>query len=151
MALIALPFLPWYNTDEVGVGAVDFILDAFADLQKESGQIDLLLFMIPVLLIFVITQLVFVISLFRKGHKPIYPGTISLLLVGLYMIIFLFAIDILYEGITILNINQEFSKDFGGFIDFENWTMFPLIWFATAIVQKVVLFRLAECKFGKKS
>lgn len=149
VALIVLPFLPWYNYTNIETGKTsacsvfNMFFDAYAMQTPNGGHLDFLLFMVPVFIALIVVQGMFVVSLFRKGREPIFPGTVALLIAGLFMLIFLFGISILYDAVT-LQLYEEAAQDFLGILNYENWTWAPVTWFAIAIVQKVVLFRLAD-------
>jgi len=149
VALIVLPFLPWYNYTDVisektfSRSVFNMFFDAINRMTPSGGHLDWLIFMIPIFLVLVVVQVMYVVSLFRKDRDPVFPGTVALLVAGLFMLVFLFGISIMYDTVT-LQLYETASQDFLGMIDYQNWTWVPITWFLIAIVQKVVFFRLAD-------
>ena len=131
MALIVLMFLPWVKNASV-LGVI------FAC----KKNVDVLIFLIPISLGYIGTQIAYLISLFRPGRDAFYPGTAIVLLAGLEIFVFVLASDFAYKLVS----NGEPTGNPLAFLGMTEWTIFPLIWLVGTLLQKWLLVKLAHKK-----
>ncbi len=105
-------------------------------------NIDLMIFLIPLLVGVVIVHVLYLISLFRPGHDPFYAGTVAMLLVGITIFVFLFAGDAAFSLVS----KSTDPESFTSFSGISKWTWVPFTWFLIGFVQKLVLVRFAHPK-----
>lgn len=142
VVLIALLFLPWVKATEAGVTPKTDNASILTLILKCQKNVDLLIFLIPVTLGFIGTQVAYLISLFRPGHDAFYPGTAIVLLAGIEIFLFVFATDSAYKLIT----DGDATLDFFHFIGSSQWTWIPTIWFVLTLLQKLLFVKLAHKK-----
>ncbi len=160
IVIVAMMFIPWMVAP-VNASPLDLLIKCFKNT-------DLMIFMIPVMLGIVLVHVVYLISLFRPGQDPIYFGTVSVLLSGIMMFLFIFATDIGYSNISVEtgNYTDSFMVFIGAdrwlntpldtlLIKFlpEGWTLFidrlisvPVLWFFLSILQKAWFTPIAHKK-----
>lgn len=146
VAIMALMFLPWLVQPK-SASLLTIVLDSVSPVV----ELDLLLFLIPLMLGVLVMHIVYLISIFRPGEDPVYSPTVSLLLVGVTLIVFLLATDITYDLISVTD--KVYTNDFLVFLGvFEgvkgpdgyeikgdpNWTLMPVIWLVLAVAQAVI-------------
>ncbi len=129
VAIMALMFLPWINEPK-GASLLTIVIDC---LNVPKPEIDTLIFLIPLMLGTLIVHVMYLVSIFTPDKDPVYSSTVSLLLVGLTIFIFLFGTDVAYSAITVTN--KVYTDSFIEFIGADHWTWVPVIWFVLALVQ----------------
>ena len=160
VVIIAMLFVPWL-VDPVNASPLELLIKCFKNT-------DLMIFMIPVTLGIVIVHGMYLFSLFRPGQDPMYMGTVSVLLAGILMFLFIFATDIGYANISVETGN--YTDSFMVFIGADRWLNTPLdtalmkflpeswallidrlisvpvLWFFLTILQKVWFTPIAHKK-----
>lgn len=119
--------------------SVTLIPDLLMDTLK---NVDLMIFLIPLLLGVVVVHVLYLISLFRPGHDAFYAGTVAMLLVGITVFVFLFAGDAAFSLVS----KSTEPESFASFSGISKWTWVPFVWFLIGFVQKLVLIRFAHPK-----
>ncbi len=144
LALIVLLFVPWIKADP----AAHRESASFIGLMMKCVQnVNLLIFMVPITLIFVGIHVVYLVSILRPGHDPIYLGTVSILLAGLSIFMLVFATDTAYDVVATAQ-----STDLMGWHGFltltgaSTWTPVPIVWLVLTLLQKWVFVKFAHPK-----
>lgn len=132
VAIMALMFVPWI-TEPKSASLLTILLDC---MLVPKPQIDLLVFMIPLMLGVLLIHIMYLVTIFMPDRDPIYSPTVSLLLVGLMIFVFVFGTDIAYSAITVTN--KVYTDEFLVFIGADHWTWIPVIWFVLALVQSFI-------------
>ncbi len=132
VAIMALMFLPWISEPK-GASLLTIVLDCLAG---PKPKIDLLVFLIPLMLGVLLTHILYLVSIFTPDKDPVYSSTVSLLLIGLTIFIFLFGSDMAYSLITVTD--KVYTDKFLEFIGADHWTWVPVIWFVLALVQSFI-------------
>ncbi len=125
VVIIAMMFIPWM-VEPTSASLLDLLLKCFKNT-------DLMIFMIPVSLGIIFVHVMYLISLFRPGHDPKYMGTVSVLLSGIMMFLFIFATDIGYANISVETGN--YTDSFMVFIGADRWLNTPLDLLTTVLPQ----------------
>ncbi len=130
--ILALMFVPWVKEPQSAS-----ILTLIIECWKNK---DLMIFMLPVVGGIFLTHILYLVSLFRPGQDPMYLGTVSVLLAGILLFLFIFATDIAFHTISVAKGN--YTDSFMIFIGADKWVNTPLdIWLAnTGIREGIVLF-----------
>ncbi len=136
VAIIALMFLPWLDTPK-SASILTMLIDTI-------GKFELMFFLIPVFLGVIIVHVLYLVTMMMPGRDETYLGTVSVLLAGIMILLFLFASDIAYSAITVTD--KVYTDKFLEFIGADTWTWTPVIWFVLTLVQKLLLTRFAHKK-----
>ena len=136
VAVIALMFVPWI-TEPKSASLLTLLTSA-----KRAPE--LLIFMIPVMLGIVIVHGLYLYSIMKPDGEPLFMGTVTVLLAGLMLFLFVFATDLAYSAITVTN--KVYTDKFFEFLGIDHWTWMPVIWFVITLVQKLLFAKLAHKK-----
>lgn len=132
VAIMALMFVPWISEPKPA-SLLTIVLDC---LLVPQPAIDLLVFLIPLMVGVLLIHIMYLITMFMPDKDPSYSSTVSLLLVGLTIFIFLFGTDIAYSAITVTD--KVYTDKFLVFIGADHWTWVPVIWFVLAAAQAII-------------
>ena len=136
VATIVLMFLPWINEPKNAS-----LLTLLMDCKRHN---EILIFMIPVMLGIIVVHGLYLFSIMRPDGEPMFMGTVTVLLAGLMLFLFVFSTDLAYSAITVTN--KVYTDKFMEFLGIDHWNWMPLIWFVISLVQKLIFAKLAHKK-----
>ncbi len=136
VAIIALMFIPWITEPKAAS-----LLTMLLDCKRHS---EILIFMIPVMLGIIVVHGLYLFSIMRPDGEPMFMGTVTVLLAGLMLFLFVFATDLAYSAITVTN--KVYTSKFLEFLGIDHWNLVPVIWFVITLVQKLLFAKLAHKK-----
>ena len=136
VATIVLMFLPWINEPK-NASLLTLLLDC-------KRYTEILIFMIPVMLGIIFVHGLYLYSIMRPDGEVMFMGTVTVLLAGLMLFLFVFATDLAYSAITVTN--KVYTDKFIEFLGIDHWNWMPLIWFVISLLQKLLFAKLAHKK-----
>ncbi len=108
------------------------------------ASVELLVFLIPVFAGIIVVHIMYLRSIFRPETDPFFPGTVTVLLAGIMMFLFLFGSDLIFS--TTLKADLTGSDLPWTLLGLHFWTPVPYIWFGLTLLQKWLFAKLAHKK-----